>query len=116
MTNKITDNLQQDLQQLESETEARDIFRLAQARNRALSQAPPKLKNRFLPVLGASMASVLLAAAFFFQQSPLSLDNEVVGDITLEESSFEFDDENMELYEDLDFYYWLADNDQGATG
>ena len=48
MTNKTTDNLQQDLQQLESETEARDIFRLAQARNRALSQAPPKLKNRFL--------------------------------------------------------------------
>jgi hypothetical protein len=116
MTNQTADKLQQDLRMLESDIQARDVFRLAQARNSALSQVAPKQKNRFLPVLGASMASVLLAAFFFFEQAPLSLDNETINDYTAEESYFEFDDENIDLYEDLDFYYWLAANDPGATG
>ena len=65
MTNQAIDNLQKDLQKLENNTEARDIFRLAQARNKALSQSDSKQRNRLFPALGASMASILLVSFFF---------------------------------------------------
>lgn len=116
MTNQTTDRLQQDLRQLETGTEAQDIFRLAQARNRALSQTGAKSKLSFLPALGASMASVLLVSFLFIDESQLSLTSDVISDITDQEPAFKFDDENIELYENLDFYYWLAENEQGATG
>ena len=120
MTNQIDhqleNSLQQELQCLENETEARNVFRLAQARNRALSQAGSGRKKGFIPTLGASMASILLVAFFFFQEAPTPLGNETISDVNSADSAFEFDDENVELYEDLDFYYWLADNEQGATG
>ncbi|HAZ95281.1 MAG TPA: hypothetical protein DCW94_06270 [Porticoccaceae bacterium] len=120
MTNQIEHQLetalQQDLHHLENETEARDVFRLAQARNRALSQNGSSRKKGFIPTLGASLASILLVAFFFFQEAPVSLNNETVSELNRADSAFEFDDENVELYEDLDFYYWLADNEQGATG
>lgn len=120
MTNQskhqLENSLQQDLQHLENETEARDIFRLAQARNRALSQADSEHKTGYLPLLGASVTSILLVAFFFFQEAPEKLHNDVISDINNLDSAFEFDDESIELYEDLDFYYWLADNEQGATG
>ena len=110
MTNQATDYLQKDLQELENNTEARDIFRLAQARNKALSQSDLKQRNRFFPALGASMASILLVSFFFFQQAPTSINDELVSDVNSEERLTELDDENLDLYEDLDFYYWLASN------
>ncbi|MDG2501497.1 MAG: hypothetical protein P8M77_03815 [Porticoccaceae bacterium] len=116
MTNQTIENLQKDLQELENNTQARDIFRLAQARNKALSQSSPKQRKSFFPVLGASMASILLVSFFFFQEAPTSLNDEFISDLNPEEPLFEMDDENLDLYEDLDFYYWLANNDQGATG
>ena len=116
MTNQAIDNLQKDLQELENNTEARDIFRLAQARNKALSQSDSKQRNRLFPALGASMASILLVSFFFFQQVPISINDKFVSGVNSEERLFELDDENLDLYEDLDFYYWLATNEQGATG
>ena len=113
---KLENSLQQDFQCLENETEARDVFRLAQARNRALSQSGSERKKRFFPKFAASMASILLVAFFFFQENPIILNSDIISDISSADSTFEFDDENIELHEDLDFYYWLADNQQGATG
>ncbi len=116
MSNQTTDRLQQDLQKLEAETEARDIFRLAQARNRALSQEDLKPKGKFLPALGAAMASLFLVSFLLFQETPPTLNNEIISEIYTEETVVEFDDEYIDLYEDLDFYYWLADNNQDAPG
>jgi len=112
----LENNLQQDLQCLENDTEARDIFRLAQARNKALSQDSSDRKRGFLPALSASTATILLVAFFFFQEAPVPLNKETISELNSADSAFEFDNENIELYEDLDFYYWLADNEQGGTG
>jgi hypothetical protein len=40
-----------------------------------------------------------------------NLGNEVANDEMLLDTS----DEYLDLYEDLDFYYWLADTDMGST-
>ena len=102
--------LQQDLQSLEADTEARDIFRLAQARNSALAKRGPGYAKFLRPVFGASMMSVLMLSLFLLQSVPHSnvdaVDTEYVND---------FSEQHIDLYEDLEFYYWLAASQQSAT-
>ena len=58
---KFESNLKEDLHSIEKTTGAPEIFRLAQARNRALIQSPRKAKF-FWPALGATLASALMVA------------------------------------------------------
>ena len=99
--------LQQDLQSLEADTEARDIFRLAQARNSALAKRGPGYAKFLRPVFGASIMSVLMLSLFLLQNEPhTAVDAQYVND---------FSEQHIDLYEDLEFYYWLAASQQSAT-
>lgn len=103
--------LQQDLQSVEAGTEARDIFRLAQARNSALAQRGPGYVRFLRPVFGASIMSVLMLSLFLLQNAADinidAVDPQYVND---------FSEQHIDLYEDLEFYYWLAESRQSATG
>ena len=102
--------LQQDLQSLEADTEARDIFRLAQARNSALAKRGPGYARFLRPVFGASIMSVLMLPFLLSQNVPITsvdaVDAQYVND---------FSEQHIDLYEDLEFYYWLAASQQSAT-
>lgn len=107
--------LQQDLYSLETRADAQDIFALAQARNQALAQSRSPSQKLLWPTLGASLASVFFAVLLVNGPSwQMFNPTESDGLFTDPDSSIllsEFDADSIELYEDLDFYYWLADTD-----
>jgi hypothetical protein len=103
------------LTELERDTAREDLCRLAQARNRALEQSAKSRKYVLWPALGASMASVALIVLLI---NPAS-QTESVMDISLTENQFnesQFSESQvgeslLDLYDDLDFYDWLAQAD-----
>lgn len=108
---KFEAELRDDLHTLEETTGAPEIFRLAQARNRALAQTEPTSGKLLWPVMGASMASVLLATVLIIQPDSRELGSQVDNQLATEMII----DDSIELYEDLDFYYWLAETDKNGT-
>ena len=103
--------LQKDLQSVEAGTEARDIFRLAQARNSALAQRGPGYARFLRSVFGASIMSVLMLSLFLLQNAA----DINVGAVDPQYVN-EFSEQDIDLYEDLEFYYWLAESQRSATG
>jgi hypothetical protein len=99
--NREENKLRNDLHELENGTASQDLFRLAQARNKALSQSSHAKKRYFWPALGTSLASVTLITLLLnpAQESPIT------GNISITDIEI---DETLELYNDLDFYDWLA--------
>jgi hypothetical protein len=72
------------------------------------------------PALGASLASLALVGVML--NGPMGFDNQQeaslksqLGTEASDESSLEISEDHLYLYEDLDFYYWLADTDMGST-
>ena len=108
---KFESTLRDDLNTLEQSTGAPEVFRLAQARNRALAQQDHR-PTFVWPVLGASLASLLMAAVLI-KPEDLSPSSQLTNGIASEELLFEINEDNIELFEELDFYYWLAETDQG---
>lgn len=113
-------NLQQDLITLEETTGAPEVFRLAQARRRAMAQQKPSPSKILWPALGASVASLVLVGVMLSE--PMAFDNQQEASLTnqpdteaSDESLLEISDDHLYLYEDLDFYYWLADTDMGSA-
>ena len=114
-------HLHQDLVALEETTAAPEIFHLAQARRRAMAQEKHSQPMILWPTFGVSLASLALVGVMLNGQMGLdnqqeasikgNLGNEVANDEMLLDTS----DEYLDLYEDLDFYYWLADTDMGST-
>lgn len=111
MNDNWENQLQQDLRKLEEETSAQDVFRLAQARNAALKSAKQGVsrKKYIWPTLGVSLASLFMVA--IFMGSP----EENVAPTGIANEEFLLD-ENADLYDDLDFYYWLAETESDVTG
>ena len=113
--------LQQDLLAQEETTGAPEIFRLAQARRRALAQEKTSQSSIFWPALGTSFASLLLVGLMLNGQMGVNdpqeaslkstQDNETIND----EMPLDMGDGYLDLYEDLDFYYWLAATDMDST-
>lgn len=107
---KFESTLRDDLNTLEQSTGAPEVFRLAQARNRALAQQDHRPAFVW-PVLGASLASLLMAVVLIKPES-LPPTNHLINGIASEELLLEINEDNIELFEELDFYYWLAETDQ----
>lgn len=114
-------DLQQDLLALEETTGAPEIFRLAQARREALAQNKSSHRRFLWPTFGASLASLLLVGVMLNGQ--MGLDNQQEARLKTNGSEpindqmlLDMADEPIDLFEDLDFYYWLADTDMGSTG
>ena len=113
-------NLQQDLIAVEETSGAPEVFRLAQARRRAMAQQKSSQSKILWPALGASLASLALVGVML--KGPMGFDNQQeaslksqLGTEASDESSLEISEDHLYLYEDLDFYYWLADTDMGST-
>jgi hypothetical protein len=99
---QIADSLRSTLLEQERETASEDLFRLAQARNRALSQSQQNRKRFFWPALGTSLASVALIAVLINPVEQLQSSDDIsITDIQIDEPL-------LDLYEDLDFYDWLT--------
>ena len=101
-------NLQRDLLALEETTGAPEIFRLAQARRSALAQEKSSESSFFWPAFGISL---LLAGVMLQGQLGLNYQQEASNNEVL----LEFEDDQLDLYQDLDFYYWLADIDMDSA-
>lgn len=114
-------HLHQDLVALEETTAAPEIFRLAQARRRAMAQEKHSQPKILWPTFGVSLASLALVGVMLNGQMGLDNQQEAsikgnLGDeVANDEMLLDTSDEYLDLYEDLDFYYWLADTDMGST-
>jgi hypothetical protein len=119
--NNTESNLRNDLQQLEQQTSSQDQFRLAQARSNALTQTKSGKKSYFWPALGTSFASLALVGVLSnpLQQTEPTISFSSTGVNTASTSGISNDDypfelsvdmmdDSIDLYEDLDFYDWLA--------
>ena len=97
--------LRRDLLALENSTESRDLFRLAQARKKALSTSSRRPQRYLWPALGTSLASVTLIVVLLSpsEQPELPLD--------MATAEINEGDSLYDIYEELDFYHWLALNE-----
>ena len=99
-----------DAENLDAGTQAK----LTRARHRALDAGERKgfdLRQWFsVPVMGWATASILvLGLAFFVQQSNSTLP-------PLEDIDLLVAEDNLEFYDGLEFYAWLAEEDNDAAG
>ena len=98
--------LREDLRQLEVDNAPADVFQLAQARKRALTQSRRSTKRFLWPTLATSMATALLLVVIAViinpTEQPLPTNSMRITDIQLDEPF-------VDLYEDLDFYHWLSE-------
>jgi Tfp pilus assembly protein PilN len=105
----------------EFETQMRDVLRrsereldtdtvqhLAQARSHAMNAAASK-RRFFMPVTGMALASVV---ALVLVLSPNFQDNQTTP-LSNDEMLLS---EGIDLYEDMDFYYWLASENNELKG
>jgi len=100
---QLAGNLRDNLLEQEHETASEDLFRLAQARNNALSQSRQGRKPFFWPALGTSLASVALIIAVLINPA-----EQIVPSDNISITDIQADEPIIDLYEDLDFYDWLA--------
>jgi len=99
---QIADSLRDNLLEQENQTSSVDLFRLAQARNNALSQSRQRKVRFFWPALATSLASVALIVVLINPVEQL----QPPGDISL--TDIQVDEPLLDFYEELDFYDWLA--------
>ncbi len=107
---KVKNSLDQRIDTLDGET----LSRLNRARQTALQQQhlPPHAVNKWLWLPVSGIAAALLVSSIFMFRS------EQITDI----SGNEFDEieiiaskDSIELYEQLDFYLWLLEEESGAV-
>jgi hypothetical protein len=108
MNTKFEQSLQSELRHSERVIDTQHLQRLADCRQQALDStalAPSRLRRFLWPSAGMALASILVFVLAMMPLSPLgpTVTNEYVSD-------------NQELYDDLEFYYWLADNEQDLRG
>ncbi len=106
MNSNTERSLQDQFVALEQDTAKEDLFRLAQARNNALQQKRRKTNRILWPALATSMASALLIAVLY---TPAGLIMSPQPEIISDDYYSELSEDNFELYDDLEFYDWLAD-------
>ena len=99
------------LRSSERELDTNTTQRLAQARSEALKSVTTKryAPRFFMPVTGMALASVV---ALVLVLSPNLQENQT-SPLNQEEILLS---EGMDLYEDMDFYYWLAAEESNLKG
>ncbi|MDX2464037.1 MAG: hypothetical protein QNK31_05970 [Porticoccus sp.] len=108
--NDFEKQIQDVLRSTERELDADTAQHLVQARSQALKSAGKRQTARFfMPVTGMALASVV---ALVLVLSPNLQDNQItpMGNDEMLLS------EGIDLYEDMDFYYWLASEDNNLKG
>jgi hypothetical protein len=102
---------------LDQQTEALDgetLSRLNRARQAAIQHAEHKpglsLTRAWVP-LGGVAAAILLTSIFMFKAEEMA----IVTDGAVDEIELIASSDNLDLYEQLDFYMWLLEEDAGAV-
>ena len=111
MKTEFEQNLQSDLRHSEQLVDSVQLQQLAAVRQQAIEAMPAnvalprhRLRRLLWPTAGMALASVLLLVlALPFSPFKPTLSNESLSD-------------NRELYDDLEFYYWLADSEEDLRG
>jgi len=111
MKTEFEQGVQSDLRHSEQLVDADQLRQLAAFRQQALEAMPANValpRHRLRPLLwptaGMALASILLLIlALPFSPFKPTLLNESLSD-------------NRELYDDLEFYYWLAENEEDLRG
>lgn len=104
--------LQENLNQIEQNLDSELSRRLYQARRAAIAQAgtpAPRFKY-FKPALAASAAS-LLAVAMLISSPQTPMEDIITNGA--KDAELISSQEDLELYQDLEFYSWLAVADHG---
>lgn len=89
--------------------DAATLSRLNQARQAALQQTKRPAKNRRVWVTaGGLAAAVLLTTIFLFRAEEIAVSTNI-GEMEIIASN-----DGLDLYEQLDFYIWMVEEDPGA--
>ncbi|MBQ0721038.1 MAG: hypothetical protein KBT88_03635 [Gammaproteobacteria bacterium] len=111
MKTEFEQGLQNDLRHGEQAIDTQQMARLSALRQQALhvqpastTAMPRRLRRLLWPSAGMALASILVLV-LTLPFSPFSAT-----------SSNEYLSDNFELYEDLEFYYWLAANEVDVRG
>jgi len=106
--NKLKKQLDEQSEQLDATT----LSKLNRSRQAALAQASPqtsRMKQNWLPASGLA-AAVLLTSVFLFRSEEIVTNsNQSMDDIEIIAAS-----DNLDLYEQLDFYLWLLEENNSA--
>tara|TARA_B110000902_G_C14031242_1_gene484150 strand:+ start:56 stop:388 length:333 start_codon:yes stop_codon:yes gene_type:complete len=105
-SNNTERSLQEQFVALEQDTASEDLFRLAQARNNALQQKPRTISKALWPAMATAFGSAILIAVLYSPTDSLLSPNT---EFSSDDYYSELSDDNFELYDDLEFYDWLAD-------
>jgi len=109
---EFLDKARKQLDNKSDQLDAATLSRLNQARQAALAQLKPqqsRLKSRWIPVSGLA-AAVLLTSVFLFKSEEIIN----ASDPGVDEIEILAARDNLELYEQLDFYLWLIEEDSSA--
>lgn len=103
-----TKNIRQSLDNSVDALDANTISKIRQIRAQAIEKAEGRKANNWQRLLvgGLATACVMVLAVVLLLKSPGSMQSVPVDDIELISSS-----DNLELFEDLEFYEWLEQND-----
>lgn len=117
MSSEFEKRLRNELVDTESRLDNQTTRQLNAARRRALEARGQRhttsLKDLLWPAAGMVTASLLVFTVLLSPVSPVTPADKFAADnVSIE---FENDLEN-ELIEDLDFYYWLAENEANLKG
>ena len=104
--NEFRQQLRKGMQQGEDELSPQVLQRLQQARSTAVAAATMRTGQRHYWGWAAGFASILFAVVFSWQ-----LSTQFVNESMLEDMAMLAADEELELYQDLEFYGWLAESE-----
>lgn len=109
---RIQHELEHSVQSLDDATRSR----LAAARHRALDAVPAPGRSPWLPAGGLALASLLAIAVIVGRLQPAGPDAELLAELLEDGPDLELVGaiEDLELLEDLDFYYWLEETQRDA--
>ena len=109
---EFLDKIKNQLNETSEHLDAATLSRLNQSRQAALNQLKPassRLKQTWLPATGLA-AAVLLTSVFLFRaEEMITASDQGVDEIEIIAAS-----DDLELYEKLDFYIWLAEDNNSA--
>ncbi len=103
---KLTENIKQTLNDSAESIDANTLSRVRQIRAQAVARAEIRQHSWSGVMTGALATScVMVFTIMILLRSPTPIENLPVDDLDLISSS-----ESLELYEDLEFYEWLAED------
>ncbi len=112
--NDFLDQVKKTLDRQAETLDGETLSRLNQARQSALQQTARNsghsLTRTWIP-MGGVAAAILLSSIFLFRAEEMA----VVSDSTVDEIDIIASSDSLDLYEQLDFYMWLLEEDTDAV-